>query len=115
MARLKYTKNGVPHDLPMHGAVSSVNGRTGVVTGLAEESDLDALEDVVEQHSSDISNLGTDKQDKLIAGQNITIAADGKTISATGGGATYTAGYGISISDSNVISVSLPDADQEVY
>ena len=27
-----------------------------------------------------------DKQDKLIAGDNITIAADGKTISATGGG-----------------------------
>ena len=28
------------------------------------------------------------KQDKLIAGENITIAADGKTISATGGGGT---------------------------
>ena len=28
-----------------------------------------------------------DKQDKLIAGENITIAADGKTISSTGGGA----------------------------
>lgn len=28
----------------------------------------------------------SDKQDKLIAGDNITIAADGKTISATGGG-----------------------------
>ena len=30
--------------------------------------------------------LDSTKQDKLIAGENITIAADGKTISATGGG-----------------------------
>ena len=30
------------------------------------------------------------KQDKLIAGENITIAADGKTISATGGGSSLT-------------------------
>ena len=30
------------------------------------------------------------KQDKLIAGDNITIAADGKTISATGGGSSLT-------------------------
>ena len=29
------------------------------------------------------------KQDKLIAGNNITIAADGKTISATGGGSDF--------------------------
>ena len=29
------------------------------------------------------------KQDKLIAGENITIAADGKTISATGGGSDF--------------------------
>ena len=29
------------------------------------------------------------KQDKLIAGDNITIAADGKTISATGGGSDF--------------------------
>ena len=31
----------------------------------------------------------SDKQDKLIAGENITIAADGKTISATGGGSDF--------------------------
>ena len=36
------------------------------------------------------------KQDKLIAGDNITIAADGKTISATGGG-------GASLTDDDII------------
>jgi len=46
------------------------------------------------------------KQDTLIAGQNITIGPDGKTISATGGGATYTAGTGISISQQNEIGLS---------
>lgn len=46
------------------------------------------------------------KQDTLIAGQNITIGADGKTISATGGGETYTAGTGISISQQNEIELS---------
>ena len=36
------------------------------------------------------------KQDKLIAGENITIAADGRTISATGGG-------GASLTDDDII------------
>ena len=34
--------------------------------------------------------IDNSKQDKLIAGENITIAADGKTISATGGGSSLT-------------------------
>ena len=34
--------------------------------------------------------IDNSKQDKLIAGDNITIAADGKTISATGGGSSLT-------------------------
>ena len=38
----------------------------------------------------DVSFLYDTKQDKLIAGENITIAADGKTISATGGGSSLT-------------------------
>lgn len=48
-----------------------------------------------------------DKQDTLIAGDNIQIAADGKTISATS--ASYTAGYGINISVSDEISIDQED------
>lgn len=44
------------------------------------------------------------KQDDLVAGTNITIAADGKTISATD--TTYTAGTNVSISSGNVISAT---------
>ena len=47
------------------------------------------------------------KQDTLIAGNNIQIAADGKTISATG--TSYTAGYGINISASDEISIDQED------
>lgn len=47
------------------------------------------------------------KQDTLIAGNNIQIAADGKTISATG--TTYTAGNGINISASDEISIDQED------
>ena len=53
------------------------------------ESDVGTLETKVNQHTQSISGLSTDvnglktsKQDKLIAGSNITIGADGKTISA---------------------------------
>ena len=35
---------------------------------------------------NEVKGIADGKQDKLIAGENITIAADGKTISATGGG-----------------------------
>jgi len=45
------------------------------------------------------------KQDKLTAGQNITIDAN-NVISATGGGAVYTAGANIQISATNVISAT---------
>ena len=53
------------------------------------ESDVGTLETKVDQHTQSISGLSTDvnamktgKQDKLIAGQGITIADDGKTIAA---------------------------------
>jgi hypothetical protein len=53
---------------------------------------------------SEVDNLLSGKQDTLIAGTNIQIAADGKTISATD--TTYTAGDNISISAQNVISAT---------
>lgn len=53
--------------------------------------------------ASETDTLLADKQDKLIAGSNIQIAADGKTISATD--TTYTAGTNIQINN-NVISAT---------
>ena len=45
---------------------------------------------------NEVKQTADSKQDKLIAGENITIAADGKTISATGGG-------GASLTDDDII------------
>ena len=45
---------------------------------------------------NEVKQTADTKQDKLIAGNNITIAADGKTISATGGG-------GASLTDDDII------------
>ena len=42
---------------------------------------------------NEVKHTADSKQDKLIAGDNITIAADGKTISATGGGTSEVIGY----------------------
>ena len=57
------------------------------------ESDVGTLNTKVDQHTQSISGLSTDvnglktsKQDKLIAGEGIVIADDGKTISTIGGG-----------------------------
>ena len=47
---------------------------------------LSHLSDGVKHITATERSAWNDKQDKLIAGENITIAADGKTISATGGG-----------------------------
>ena len=54
-------------------------------TALQEHQSLAAYRTAAEQNIIDNT-----KQDKLIAGDNITIAADGKTISATGGGTVPT-------------------------
>lgn len=54
-----------------------------------------------------LSNSYNDLDDKLKAGENITIADDG-TISAEGGGSTYTAGDGITI-ENGVINAPYPD------
>ena len=47
---------------------------------------LSHLSDGVKQITENERSAWNGKQDKIIAGDNITIAADGKTISATGGG-----------------------------
>ena len=60
--------------------LSNSVGSTPLLT-TADKSNLVAAVNEV-KHTAD------GKQDKLIAGENITIAADGKTISATGGGST---------------------------
>ena len=59
---------------------------------------------------TNITNLGNDKQDKLIAGSNIQIAADGKTISATDTtyGPATTSALGLVKPDNSTIVV---DAD----
>lgn len=78
---------------------------TGSVNG------WDSLNDAVGNNTSDISSLQTavdGKQDKLIAGANINIAADGKTISATD--TTYTAGNAIDITNGE-ISADIRPAD----
>jgi len=86
------------------GQIFAETDGTGSVNG------WDALNDAVSNNTSDISDLETamdGKQDKLIAGANINIASDGKTISATD--TTYTAGNGINISAQNVISTDAPE------
>lgn len=87
------------------GQVFAEADGTGSVNG------WDALNDVVGNNSSAISGLQTavnGKQDKLIAGTNINIAADGKTISATD--TTYTAGNAIDITNGE-ISADIHPAD----
>ena len=53
---------------------------------------------------SDITDLIDEKQDKLIAGANITITSEGIISASGGGGSSYEAGDGIDIS-SDVISI----------
>ena len=52
---------------------------------LAKQNDIGDIRDLTTTHKYNLVAAVNDKQDKLIPGENITIAADGKTISATGG------------------------------
>ena len=62
----------------------------------AVDSGIDATKvQQIATNASNITNLQNDKQDKLVAGTNIQIASDGKTISATD--TTYTAGTGLTL------------------
>ena len=68
---------------------SDVNNLSSDVNNLS--SDVNNLSSDVNNLSSDVNNLKTGKQDKLIAGDGITIGSDGKTISASKGN-TYSLG-----------------------
>ena len=83
-----FTKNTGTYSKPAGGipksdlaaAVQTSLGKAD--TALQEHQSLAAYRTAAAQNIID-----SGKQDKLIAGENITIASDGKTISATGGGA----------------------------
>lgn len=78
----KYSK---PADgIPKADLANDVQASLGKAdAALQEHQSLAAYRTAAEQNIIDNT-----KQDKLIAGDNITIAADGKTISATGGGSS---------------------------
>jgi len=77
-------KQTVSSGFPVGQDVILKNGNTPVYP-LTKQANVDGL----------LTALAA-KQDKLIAGQNITIAADGKTISATGGSTEpFIATYGV--------------------
>ena len=63
--------------------LSSLNDKIGNIGQLTTTDKTNLVAAV-----NEVKQTTDDKQDKLIAGENITIAADGKTISATGGGVT---------------------------
>ena len=90
------------HTQSINGLTTDVNGLKTDVNGLSTNvnklsTDVNALkqkDETLEEKinnntvsinnlSSDVNNLKTGKQDKLIAGNGISIASDGKTISAT--------------------------------
>ena len=68
---------------------------------------------------NEVKQAADGKQDKLIAGENITIAADGKTISATGSGGgvlpvTLTLGAPIQLSNSTVMYYTADRSRDEI-
>ncbi len=71
-----YTKTEVDQKIADAATGGSVD-----LSGYAEKSALDALQALVSGNTNEISSLKTSKQDKLKAGENITIAED-NTISA---------------------------------
>ena len=69
--------------------------QTQALIGNLSQIETEAKDNLVEA-INEVKQTTDSKQDKLIAGENITIAADGKTISATGGG-------GASLTDDDII------------
>ena len=77
---------------PNTSNISEIFSDIGVLANLTTDDKTHLVAAINEvNNNTDLALLRIDydrstKQDKLIAGENITIAADGKTISATGGG-----------------------------
>ena len=76
---IKTDVNGLKTDV--NKLKTDVNGLTTDVNKL--KTDVNGLTTDVNGLTTDVNNLKTGKQDKLIAGNGISIASDGKTISAT--------------------------------
>ena len=84
--------------LSVNGKIPLVDGKAISATGGGSTVELDTTL-TQSGKAADAKAVGdalAGKQDKLIAGDNITIAADGKTISATGGG-------GASLTDDDIL------------
>ena len=96
---------------------------------LAAESDIDDLEankqdkltagfGIEINANNEISVDTDDVQEKLIAGQNITLTPDStdptKTVIDATGGANYSAGFGIDIDANNEISVDTNDVQEKL-
>ena len=84
----------IPETLPNPNAIAFTGAVTGSYDGSAPMSvNIPTVPTKTSQLTNDSGFLTSHqdisgKQDKLIAGENITIASDGKTISATGGAET---------------------------
>lgn len=72
---------------------------------LEVSSDVDNLGTSINEMHTDVVTLQNSKQNKLTAGENVTISDD-NVISATCSGVTYTAGDNVQISEDNVISAT---------
>lgn len=83
------------------GKVNSVNGKTGDVVLTTSDLENDSDYQTGSEVESAISEAVADKQDKLTAGDNITI--ENNVISASD--TTYTAGNGLSLNNENEFSV----------
>lgn len=83
--------------------------------GIDITSDVISVKDDVIATQQDLTDGLATKQDTLTAGTNITIAEDTQTgdlvISATGGGATYTAGDGLTLSGNTFSTDDATDAE----